>query len=274
MNSELLYSPKANRGLLWTLRDDDKTNYPLPGYDWLLAEDDVLKAPWGDHGAQTPVTFALTLTFEGIRRTNNERSNMGCFSLVVYPKDAALIKAERERIGNSDSPRDSIKKVIIILSKMPMYPGAQLTLMGAHHGTAGTRLYLSFSATAGWGAIVSRRDAEIARHHLNHPWYDRFWNRLMRRPAVLPPEALNLDPPEDPWMEEKNRKAILALIEGKGLGGGPLRLAGESLMRKLCRDPRIEPVASNYHQTGPMTILGSRQDAPSRMPSSLTIVQM
>ena len=276
MSSEFLF--KAEPNLPWAIIDADKSDYPTSPLEEIVNFDGMIVASWGTNETRFPIVFRIALTFEGMRMIRGVLT--GLFSIQVQPKDSLILRALTERVGRTLSPRDYLKRVVAELARHPMYPGARLDLIGAHYGArGGKRLFMSFSGTAGWPMLVAHRQAEIARHNLFMSGAS-FWDKLVwwLSPSTQPtcPMPLDPNPPSDPWMESGVKDRIEDMIGGRGLDAGPLRMAGDSLLRKMGRDPRLRDVMRPFEMGGG-TIMGTDRDLISfsdTVRSNLTVVQL
>lgn len=276
MSSELMFKPGYHPNLPWKIDDEDRSDFPIPPLEEIIDFTGIIEAPWGSNGSRAPIVFHVALTFEGVKLLKGEWCWL--FSVVVQPKDALLLRSLTERVGGASSPRDYLKLVVKALAKHPMYPGARIDLIGAHYGNrGGKRLFMQYGATAAWATLVARREAKIARfctreHAAGFLDKISWWFFPDLKP--IPPVALNPDPPADPWKDPKVSKLIESMIGGRGLDAGPLKIAGESLFRKMGRDARLRGVMRPFERGGG-TIM-AHEDlplAPQRR-SNLTVVQL
>lgn len=275
MTSELLFTLKDHRNLPWQIIDADKSDFRIPPLEEIIDYTGIIEAPWGPNGSRTPIIFHIALTFEGEKFVQGKRC--GLFSIVVQPKDAAILRALTQRVGKTMSPRDYLKRVVGELAKHPMYPGARLDLIAAHYGArGGKRLFMQYAATAGWATLVARREAKIARFHARERaagFLDKIVWWLFPDIKPTPPIAIKPEPPADPWRDSRVSELIENMTSGRGLDAGPLKMAGESLFRKMGRDPRLSRVMRPFER-GEGTIMASDLDLSFQKRSNLTVVQL
>lgn len=272
-----IYIPRDHQGLPWVIVDADTSDFVVPPLEQIIDMDGIISAPWAMNGSMVPIVFHVALTFEGFKDVKGTRS--GVFSIIVQPKDSAILRSLTERQRHASSPRDLLKQVVAVLSGTQMYPGARIDLIGAHYGArGGKRLFMDYSATAGWPILVARDNMRIGR--LKHQWESRgLWDRIsdyvMGVPTPKLDQLLSSDPPDDPWKVAETSDIIEGMMMGSGLNAGPLRLAGESLFRKLGRDSRLSGVMRPYERGGGTLFVGDHELVETKgRRSTLTIVQI
>lgn len=274
--NRLLYIPEQHPGLPWVIIDADRSDYGVPSLEKIIDMEGIISAPWASNGALMPICFHIALTFEGIK--NDEGTPTGVFSIIVQPKDAAILRALTQRVGEASSPRDLLKKVVATLSKTQMYPGARLDLIGAHYGArGGKRLFMGCSATTGWPILHGRHSARILR--AERQWRSRGLLRQLSDYVlgVSAPvfDQLSSEPPFDPWKVRETSDLIDEMMMGMGLEAGPLKMAGESLFRKIARDPRLCRVMRPFERGGGTVFGGQSSELPKQEGrSTFTIVQI
>jgi len=138
---------------------------------------------------------------------------------------------------------------------------------------------MQYSATSGWHVLVARRQAEILRFHVRNRnsfgLLSAFKRWIFRLPAHLPPDSLECNPPVDPWKDTAVADRIEAMMGGQGLDAGPLKLAGESLFRKMGRDPQLKRVMQPYELGGGTILDADTQDAGGLgLRNNLTMIQI